>query len=514
MIQGFLDEALDDVVQETRVRARQHEFSGRYRDAEFLFRRASFDESIWLIGLCGDKDVLPALISIYEKTGDYSAAEITQEKLLTQLFSKISNNTLGEQNRAVYTYLRMLSDFRQRVLDISSRLKIPVEKYIDLFIACRIAGLDIPLLNKVSFEQSLITSEPNRNTHCTMLHITAKQNAIDLARLLIEKGVKIDSKDIEFCTPLHIAAKYAAPAMVELLLANNADVQAVDYFDRTPLHASLNGKPNLEIVAILIYAKVDLDLKDELGETALMIAVKYDLSAVALFLLEHEANVEGFNNSGDTPLLTAVRYRREWAIKPLLEKGANLKARHANGVTALYVAVEKGHESIIQILLDHGAMTETTVNQQNAKYDTCLGRAVNAANISIVEMLLKAGASVNTENLYGDTALRQAVKGDDDSHGHIARLLLTHSAPLDAVNDFGETAFHHAVHYRRSNMISILIQHVEADRLPIICGMRDSMGQTALELAVLNAKNTKMPSVERTILHMLESALGRTHSSI
>ena len=514
VIQGFLDEALDDVVQETRVWARQHEASGRYRDAEFLFRRACSNESISLIGRYGDKDALPALISIYKRTGDYSAAEMTQEKLLTQFFSKISDHTLGERDRAVYAYSIMLSDFRQRVLDISSRLGIPVEKHTDLFIACRIAVLDIPLLNEVSFQQGLIILEPYGNTHCTLLHITAKQNAINLARLLIEKGVKIDSKDTEFCTPLHIAAKNAAPAMVELLLAHNANVQAVDCVNGSPLHASLNGEPNLEIVAMLIYAKVDLDLKDRFGETALMIAIECDLSIVALFLLEHGANVEGFNDSGDTPLLIAVRSRREWAVKILLEKGANLEARNATEETALSVAVEKGQGSIVQILLDHGAMTKITVDQQNAKDETCLCRAVRVASVSIVEMLLHAGADICAKNDVGETVLHRAVLAFKESYENMMHLLLSHSGPLDAINRYGETVFHLAVHYRRPNLISILIRLAEPDRLPIICGMRDYLGRTVLDHAVVYARHTKISSVERSIVHVLESALGLTHSSI
>ena len=518
IIQVSLDKALYNVWQEIEVRARQHEAVGRYRDAELLYRRVSFSKSISPNSMdeVEDTNYLPSLVSIYEKMDDYPAAEIAQEKLLTQVFSKNwyhSLRFLEEQNRAVYVYVKMLSDFRQRVLDISSRLEIPVEKYTDLFITCRIAILDIPLLNKVSFEQSLINLEPNEDHYCTILHIAARQNAINLARLFIQKGAKIDSRDSDSCTPLHIAAKYAAPAMVELLLANNADVQAVDCRNSTPLHASLNGKPNLEVVAMLVYAKVDLNLVggEEKG-TALMTAIQYDRSTMALFLLEHRANVELYNDSGDTPLLTAIKYIREWAIKPLLEKGASLEARKWNGETALSVAVEKGQGSIVQILLDHGAMTKITVDQQNPKFETCLCRAVRVASVSIVETLLKAGADVNA-GVYGHTALHEAVLKAKVSHEHIVHLLLSHSAPLDAVNKYGQTVFHVAVHNGRAGLISILIRHAEPDRLPIICGIEDGNGTTALAYAMDYAKDTKMDN-ERSIVHMLQSAMGLPHSSI
>lgn len=515
-IQYLLNEALVHVVQEIRVWAQQHKADGRYRDAEFLYRRVSFNGIISLesTNQDDDKDVLSTFVSIYETMGDYPAAEMVEETLLKQLFPKISNYTTGEQNRAVHAYIGKLSDFRKRSIDITSRLQIPVEKYIDLFIVYRIAVLDIPLLNDVSLEQGLINFEPNKDHYCILLHIAAKQNAFNLAPLLIQKCARIDNRDWRPCMLLHIAASLAVLAMTELLLANGADIKAVDECGRTPLHAALEGEASLEIVAMLINAKVDLDAKDALGETALTIAIRRDQSVAALFLLEQGAEIDGSNAPEETPLLTAVRNRREWAIEPLLEKGANLKARNVKGETALYAAVEQGQESVIHILLDHSAITKTTVDQQNSKHYTCLGRAVKDANLSIVEILLHAGADICAKDFYGGTALHQAVMGGEDSHDDIVHLLLSHSAPLDTANKFGETVFHLAARYGRPNLISILIQNVKPNRLPIVCGMRDDRGRTALDNAVFRAENTTMSSDENWILLTLESALGLPHSFI
>ncbi|KAL9135168.1 MAG: hypothetical protein Q9175_003643 [Cornicularia normoerica] len=359
-IADSLDEAIGAVVQETIVWAREHESDGRYRDAEYLFRRASSNENMVTesVDPYQSENIMPALVSIYEKLGDYPAAEMVQETLITRLFAKDSEQVSDEQTRAISTYSRLLSYFQKRIFDLNPDCRIFPPTYGNLFITYRAAVLDIMPLNEVLLEQDLIPLEPNEEDCGTSLHVAVKESAINLAHLLIEMGADIDSRDLRFRTPLHIAAEFADSAITEILLAHHADIEALDDYDRTPLHVALTENPAPEIVRIvttLINAKANMDATDRLGRTALNVAVQRDLPAIAHLLLEQGANIEGFGFPRETPLFTAVRYQREWAVRLLLENGANFASRNAQGDTALYVAVAEGHKSIISILLDHGA---------------------------------------------------------------------------------------------------------------------------------------------------------------
>lgn len=362
---GVLEGALGTVMQEIIVWARQHEADGRYRDAEYLFRRAYHKENIPEESVDShlSKDVLPTLVSLYERIGDYPAAEMAQETLLRRLFSDSTKQITGEHRRAVYAYSKLLFDFRRRVLDLRSDLPTSFNEIIFL-IAYRVAVLDIPLLNEVSLDQGLINLKPLDGSCCASLHVAAKQNAIHLARLLIVKGADVNSRDLSSRTPLHIAAHYADSAMVELLLANGAETQVKDWRGVSPLHAALTGKSVVQNLALLVDAQADMEAKDLHGRTALHIAVQHDLPAAAHFLLQCGANSEVSDSSKETLLITAVRIGREWAIKPLLEKGANVKARNEKGETALYIAIGEGQEPIVQILLDHGKTIKTAVDQR------------------------------------------------------------------------------------------------------------------------------------------------------
>jgi len=67
------------------------------------------------------------------------------------------------------------------------------------------------------------------------LHLAARNNYQEIARLLINQGANVDIRDLEELTPLHNAAWNGYLDMVKLLLAAGADINATSYAGRTPL---------------------------------------------------------------------------------------------------------------------------------------------------------------------------------------------------------------------------------------------------------------------------------------
>ena len=72
-----------------------------------------------------------------------------------------------------------------------------------------------------------------------------------------------------------------------------------------------------------------------------MLAVQFDLPAVARFLLQHGANNRVCGSFGEPLLLTVVTTGKSWATTVRLEKVGNLEERNAQGGTALYVGVQE-----------------------------------------------------------------------------------------------------------------------------------------------------------------------------
>ena len=66
------------------------------------------------------------------------------------------------------------------------------------------------------------------------LFYAARHNKVGLAKILLDRGAKIEASDENQRTPLHLAAMYDSQAVAELLLDRGADYEARDEDDETP----------------------------------------------------------------------------------------------------------------------------------------------------------------------------------------------------------------------------------------------------------------------------------------
>jgi ankyrin repeat protein len=109
---------------------------------------------------------------------------------------------------------------------------------------------------------------------------------IDLVRLLIEKGAKINATSESGHTPLHAAAGRSDNLEnVKLLLDMGADPNAVDDDGETPLHGAVSVYGNLEIVKLLVDSGAKINLANKEGITPIRFAGKYQLREVYDWLL-------------------------------------------------------------------------------------------------------------------------------------------------------------------------------------------------------------------------------------
>lgn len=66
-----------------------------------------------------------------------------------------------------------------------------------------------------------------------------KDTNLDVAKILIDAGADLNSRNTDGWTPLAMAARYRSPAHVELLLDAGADIEATNKYGMTPLYLSL-----------------------------------------------------------------------------------------------------------------------------------------------------------------------------------------------------------------------------------------------------------------------------------
>jgi ankyrin repeat protein len=122
--------------------------------------------------------------------------------------------------------------------------------------------------------------------------------------------------------------------------------------------------------------------------------------------------------------------------------------------TRFAVAIERRDADAVKALLDEGAAVDTLIDYGENKV-TPLMKAAWEGDVTIVEMLLAAGANVNAAvSQTGETALQNAVTRE---HSDIVAVLLKHKADVSVKNTYGFNAFTSAVAANNQEIAAMLL---------------------------------------------------------
>ena len=113
--------------------------------------------------------------------------------------------------------------------------------------------------------------------------------------------------------------------------------------------------------------------KDREHDTAIMKACRdcNNINVVA-FLLKNGANINDRDTIDQTPLIIAAFNGCTDIVKMLLDAGANIEHKNDQGENALISAAQEGYIDTVKLLLDAGA----DVNQTNTDGETALDLAI------------------------------------------------------------------------------------------------------------------------------------------
>ena len=164
------------------------------------------------------------------------------------------------------------------------------------------------------------------------------------------------------CLSIHKAANKGNLPAVKAFLQKGTDVDARDAVGRTPLMYMLS---DLESVRYLVGAGADVNARDDLGETPLMKAAWVGKRDVVKFLAENGADLNAQSENGETALMRAVR--NPDVVKCLVERGADVNAKDRKGETVLLKASVSGRLSVVQYLVKKGATVDAETPAAGAR---------------------------------------------------------------------------------------------------------------------------------------------------
>ena len=189
-----------------------------------------------------------------------------------------------------------------------------------------------------------------------------------------------------------------------------ADVNTPDHIGRTALMcAAMVG--DAEIAKEWIDGGiVDVNGADDRGHTALIWSAIYRKMQVFALLIQAKANVNAISEDGSMALMCAATQESVDMLLMLLEAGVDLSARSVSdsyeGFTALMWAAKNGGADVLLTLLVLGA----DVNASDDAGVTPLMVAIRAGRIDQVNILLAYGADFYAKDNEGSTVLLWAVK--------------------------------------------------------------------------------------------------------
>jgi len=168
-------------------------------------------------------------------------------------------------------------------------------------------------------------------------------------QLLVSSKVNLDAQDNEGRTPLHVLAAmddmFQFQAL-KLLLAAGANPNLRDKHGRTPAHIYLSQKwhwiiPSADI-EVLAKAGANLSIKDNQGKTPLHYLasltgenqiVLFELHSIGDTFISAKVDLDARDNHGDTPLMLAGKAKNDIVYAWLLRAGANQDATNRLGQT-------------------------------------------------------------------------------------------------------------------------------------------------------------------------------------
>jgi hypothetical protein len=325
--------------------------------------------------------------------------------------------------------------------------------------------------------QAIINSKNEKGNTALHLAVRSKDPAmLEIAKLLIEEGAKIDIKNKKGNTALHLAViaqnldgvnalvntnlKYDidalnnhgysalhsailtdAPEMVELLKQKGANINVVNEYGSTALHSAATNQ-NLDEIKRLLDAGIDPNIQKTDGNTALHIAATKNLKEVVDALATNkDTDVNILNRSDATPLSIAMSRGFTKMVENLIENGADINQKSKftfcqnHGLQSpLKYAADKANDELVGILLKSGKCSlesiydidgyetdSTAIKQLLLNYKLLALANQKDANQEAIKNLIENGADVNFKGKDGRPPLLVAMENE---HAETARTLI------------------------------------------------------------------------------------------
>ena len=346
-----------------------------------------------------------------------------------------------------------------------------------------------------------------------VLTLAAKRGLIDVFKLLLARGVTVNTIGRHGKKSLTETAGAGQSDMVAFLLDQGANINVIDATKRevgkggsashedsdfeygsdkddsgpntTPLYCALNAGLG-EVAKLLIERGADTSNLDGGPNSLAKLAAMHGLSDIFQLLVDNKPFHFDEVKDGGTLLSSAATRGDFHSVKFLLQKFADVNAKNITGNTALCCILQSSEPphvvmEIVMLLLSFGANIHTRNNER----ETPLVLAAQKNFEKVVELLLEYGceAKVKCVSLY--TPLHHAAR---NNNGKVIAMLLQYGADANVQEQYHQmTPLFSAAELNRIHAVKALLEYgVDAE-------IADKLGRTPLAVA---AERVSLPMVQ------------------
>lgn len=367
--------------------------------------------------------------------------DLAHHVLKAQIFKSQTQSVSIKELQA--TWVSLASDNVSKALCCSKNLSSPNYVISKLL-----------LLAGASPESSIRISSDNLFERPLLCHFAESGNE-DMTSLLLEFGADVCCSDSEGVTPLMIAARANHAKLVDFLLTKGSVVNQCCTKGWTALtFASMNN--SVEALEKLLSTTTRSwpnsgCNRDQAIQEALVAAST--VQALQLLLQEGDVNRKS-PISDEFPLERAINLGKREICEFLLQNGAKLDILSS----PLHVAVMKGHWSIVDLLLKS---RPGAIGEKDKLGRPALVVASSQGQISIMELLILKGASVNETDSEGITPLSWACIKNQES---CVQFLLKHNdLNVHKEDNRGRTCLHHAAMTGNDQILTDILDKTDAN---------------------------------------------------
>ena len=396
-------------------------------------------------------------IATINSTLQQQVASYGLEKIVELLLDK--NMVVYELYRPVLLMYGVKLDSQkivQAMLDNGENVNMTMGEEFPAYIAARKNSVEMlkflesrgGYLNGVNYEGGTPLSAAVENNSLEAVNYLAKNYYYDLNQKLPDSTYLIMKAVNGSNSPKNSDGKEIVKTLLENQDINvNCEIDIPNYyFDNIYAFSPLSISTDLDILRLLINKGADVNLRSNIGSTALMNTIN---TKKIEFLLNNGANINAVDKENNTALTSILRsfdnevfyleltFLDEEIItsvaKLLIEKGIDIQVVNKSGYDAFLYSVKFNFTKLAELLIEKG----TDIKRKNMNGQNALILSAKAGNYQLSKLLLDKGLKVNTVDNEGNTPLILAILSENME---LAKLLIEKGADLNAKNSLGYTA--------------------------------------------------------------------------